>query len=336
MNKRRLVKGVAILMLLLLAMVGCQDNSLEGEATLHLSLERASRFNTRNIVPEGTDPLTIVSYKIEGSGPNEVYIVKEGIEDEEVTIKSLNVGYWTFTATGYNAQGRAIASGETTLYLSATSTSASITLNQEVGTGSIDLTYQWDAQQTNGESILNFKLLDIDNKEVTGITPDINIEDGEVNFSGTVASGFYTVIVNIESDGEIVGGLVESLRVIDQTVSKTTRILEIGKLIDAGLITIIDGSIPPFDGEIALSSTSYAAGEELTLTLTAGQELSAYNFQWYCEGVLIEGETSHILLIEAVQGGSERYDVVISHPTHGAIGSCGVLVKVPVTPTIVT
>ncbi|MFA7225916.1 MAG: hypothetical protein WC207_06670, partial [Sphaerochaetaceae bacterium] len=69
---------------------------------------------------------------------------------------------------------------------------------------------------------------------------------------------------------------------------------------------------------------------------TAGQELSAYNFQWYCEGVLIEGETSHILLIEAVQGGSERYDVVISHPTHGAIGSCGVLVKVPVTPTIVT
>ncbi|HHU87884.1 MAG TPA: hypothetical protein GXZ38_00790 [Spirochaetales bacterium] len=335
MNKRRLVKGVAILMLLLLAMMGCQDNSLEGEATLHLSLERASRFNTRNIVPEGTDPLTIVSYKIGGIGPSGAQFEEE-IEEEEITISGLKVGYWTFTAIGYNAQKVPIATGETTLYLSATSTSASITLNQEVGSGSIDLTYQWNAQQTNAESILNFKLLDIDNKEVAGITPAINIEDGEANFSGTVASGFYTVIVNIESGGEIVGGLVESLRVIDQTVSKVTHFLEIGKLIDAGFITIIDGSIPPFDGEVSLSSTSYAAGDALTLTLTAGQELSAYTFQWYCEGVLIESETSHILLIEAVQGGSERYDVVISHPTHGAIGSCGVLVKVPVTPTIVT
>ena len=81
MNKRRLVKGVAILMLLLLAMVGCQDNSLEGEATLHLSLERASRFNTRNIVPERTVTMTIVSNKNEGSGPNDVNKVKEGIID---------------------------------------------------------------------------------------------------------------------------------------------------------------------------------------------------------------------------------------------------------------
>ena len=333
---KRILSGAVVLTLLLLVVVGCAENSLEGEATLHLSLKRANRFRSRNIVPVGTDPLTIVRYKISGQGPGDGASFESFVDESEVTINSLEVGYWSFSAIGYNAQECPIASGEITLYLSKKSTSASLTLDQEVGAGSILLTYQWEATQTNSESIINFRLLDSFDNEVEGITSTVNLEEGEATYSGTVTSGFYTVMVSIESGGEVIGGAVESLRVIDQTISQATRIIEIGKLLDSGIISIIDGTTPPFDGEISLSSDDYGLGESLTLTLTSDGGLSAYSFQWYCEGVPLVGETNSTLVIDSLPGGASRYDVVISLSRHGAIGSCGVLVAVPLTPTLVS
>jgi hypothetical protein len=287
-------------------------------------------------VPDGEDSLAIESYKISGSGPKGSLFTETTVENSEVKIEALKVGYWTFNATGYNGQGRPIASGETTLYLSKKSTSATLTLDQEVGTGSILLTYLWEATQTNAQSTVNFRLLDSSDKEVTGITPTINFEDGEATFSGNVAAGFYTVMVSIESGEEIVGGLVESLRVIDQTLSEATRTIEIGKLVDLGVITIVDGTVPPFDGEVTLSPTTYDLGDSLTLTLTASEGLSSYSLQWYCEGVPLEGETNSTLVLNSLKGGAIRYDVVISLAPHGAIGSCGILVAIPLTPTLVS
>jgi methionine-R-sulfoxide reductase len=183
-------------------------------------------------------------------------------------------------------------------------TTATIVLDQEVGSGSIAITYQWEAEQTNTGSVINFRLFDSANKEVAGITSAIDFEAGEATFSGTVAAGFYTVMVSIESGGEVVGGLVESLRVIDQTLSQGLRTIEIGKLVDLGVITIVDGTIPPFDGEVTLSSSDYGLGDPLTLTLTASVELSPYSLQWYCEGVPLEGETNTTLVLDSLQGGS--------------------------------
>ncbi len=332
---KRILSGAVVLTLLLLLVVGCDANSPEGEATLHLSLKAANRFRSRNIVPEGDDSLTIVSYKISGIGPGEGSYVESTVSESEVTIKSLKVGIWSFSAIGYNAQGCPIASGETTLYLSKQSTSANLTLDQEVGAGSILLTYQWEAQQTNTESTINFRLFDSSDNEVEGIISEIDLEEGEAIYSGEVPSGFYTVMVSIESGGEVVGGLVESLRVIDQITSEAIRKIEIGKLVDSGIISIIDGTSPPFDGEITLSNDDYGLDDSLTLTLTTNGELSPYSFQWYCEGVPLAGETSSTLVIDTLSGGASRYDVVISLPTHGAVGSCGLLVVVPLTPTLV-
>lgn len=242
---KKILTGVVILTLLLLVVVGCVDNSLGGDVTLHLSLKAANRFRSRNIIPEGEDSLAIVSYKISGSGPDGSSFAETTVEKSEVKIESLMVGYWTFNATGYNGQGAPIATGETNLYLSKNSTTATIVLDQEVGSGSIAITYQWEAEQTNTGSVINFRLFDSANKEVAGITSAIDFEAGEATFSGTVAAGFYTVMVSIESGGEVVGGLVESLRVIDQTLSQGLRTIEIGKLVDLGVITIVDGTIPP-------------------------------------------------------------------------------------------
>ncbi len=333
---KRILSGAVVLTLLLLVVVGCIEDSLEGEATLHLSLKTANRFRSRNIVPDGDDPLTIVSYKISGQGPGDGANFESFVDESEVTIESLKVGFWSFSAVGYNADGSPIASGETTLYLSKKSTSASITLDQEVGEGLIALTYKWEATQTNTESTINFRLLDSSDNEILGITPAIDLAEGEATFSGGVAAGFYTVMVSIESGGETIGGVVESLRVIAQTTSQTICKIEIGKLLDSGTISIIDGTSPPFDGEISLSSVDYDLGESLTLTLTSDEELSAYSFQWYCEGVPIEDETNSTLVIDSLSGGASRYDVVISLAPHGAIGSCGVLVAVPLTPTLVS
>ncbi len=332
---KRILSGAVVLTLLLLVVVGCTENPLEGEATLHLSLKAANRFRSRNIVPGEGDPLTIVSYKISGQGPGNGANFELCVDENEVTIESLKVGYWSFSAIGYNADECPSASGETTLYLSKKSTSASLTLDQEVGEGLIALTYQWNAQQTNTESTINFRLLDSSDNEVEGVNSEVDFEEGEATYSGTVASGFYTVMVSIESGGEIIGGVVESLRVIDQTTSQATRIIEIGKLLDSGTISIIDGTSPPFDGEISLSCDEYGLGDSLTLTLTSDGELSSYSFQWYCEGVPLEDETNSTLVIDSLPGGASRYDVVISLAPHGAIGSCGVLVAVPLTPTLV-
>ncbi|MFA5468014.1 MAG: hypothetical protein WC224_03010 [Sphaerochaetaceae bacterium] len=329
-----LKQGVLFVLLALLLTLGsCVDSTVGESVEVRLSLKPDGRFTTRNIGPQGTQPLEIKSYSIVANGPKGLNVQQAGLEESEVVISDLLVGNWTFRATGYNGDGKAIATGESSLYVSKKNHAVEIYLNEEVGTGTFALTYTWNSEQTSSDLQVVFTLFDFEGNAIEDI--DASITEGQAVFSKSLAAGFYTIMISLKCDGEIISGQVESLRIIDGTPSEATRELEIGKIVDSGTLTILDGTIAPFEGEITVDNEEYGLGDQVTLILNSSLNLEDYTYKWYCEGLLLEGETNSTLTIDSAVGGATRYDVVIFHPDKGSIGSCGRLVVVEVEPSIV-
>ncbi|MDD3367173.1 MAG: hypothetical protein WCS59_01510 [Sphaerochaetaceae bacterium] len=325
---------VVLLVPFLTLCISCDSSSSEARGTLQLSLQSDARFRSRNINPEGSTPLEITSFLISGEGPNSQTLAPMTAAEKTITINSLLVGDWTFTATGLNSSGTAIATGSTSIHISKHVNSAQITLDSEVGSGFFNLICQWDPAQTSPNSTIELTLLNMAEEQVTGITKDVDLKAGQATFSAPLAAGYYSVLVNIKTDGEIISGYVETLRIIDQTTSQATRTLEIGKVIDSGTLVIIDDTATPIEGAIILNPTELTPGDSATLTFTPENSVATMTVQWYREGVLIDGATNLQLSIPSVQGGTYRYDIVVSIPEKGTVGSAGILVAVPTTATL--
>lgn len=326
--------GLVLLALFLTLFLSCDTNSPNAEGTLQLSLQSDARFRSRNINPEGSAPLEITTFRISGEGPNSQVLEPITSDAKTVTINSLVVGVWTFNATGLNSTGKPIAKGSTTLHISKNQNSAQIILDSEVGSGTFNLICNWNPVQTSPASTIELTILNSAEEQIDEITKEVDLSTGQAVFGTSLPAGYYSVMVNLKTDDEIISGFVETLRIIDQTASQATRTLEIGKVIDSGTLVIIDNTATPIEGTITLSPTELIPGAAATLTFTPDNTIEGMTVQWYREGVLIAGATSMELAIPAVKGGTYRYDIVVSIPHKGTVGSVGTLIAVPTTPTL--
>ena len=129
------------------------------------------------------------------------------------------------------------------------------------------------------------------------------------------------------------------MRIIDGTETSGSMTITIGGEADEFLLTVVDQTMSPITGTITCAPTTCVCGEAATLTyipeLPVGIRETDLSAQWYSEGQAISGATSFTLSIDAVPSGTHRYDVVLSHPNQGSIGSTGVLVQTPTAPIVV-
>ena len=98
-------------------------------------------------------------------------------------------------------------------------------------------------------------------------------------------------------------------------------------------LSITDNTAAPVRGNITVPTSLVVGGQaELTFTLEPDQDVSIADLtmQWYCEGLIISGATSASYTIDSLKGGSYRYDIVVSLPESGSVGSAGVAVTVDV------
>lgn len=334
LTKGLYLSSICIILLLLPLFFSCSDSSLGTEGSLQLSLRSEERFSSRNIDPAGSVPLKITSFMISGTGPDAQVLDPITSEDEIITIHSLLVGDWDFNATGFNSTGTPIASGSTSLHVSNQNNTAQIVLDSEVGTGTFNLVCNWNPVQTTVDSTISVTLLDLQGNPVEGVIEQVDFIAGTAEFEAQLAAGYYSVLVNLQTDGEIISGFVETLRIIDQTTSQATRMLEIGKVIDSGTISIIDTTTVPIEGTITITPSQPSAGEAAVLEFVPQNPIDGMTVQWYREGVPIAGATTNELSIPAVDAGTYRYDIVVSIPLIGSVGSAGALVSVPITPTV--
>lgn len=335
-----LVRIIATLVLITAVTSGCvQEPSLTETGRLTITLLTDEMATQRNIDPEGSQPLDMTSYTISGSGPLGQILETITSSSKTVTIGDLNLGDWTFLATGYNSSGKAIAQGTVEGHITGNDNVVTIMLDDCVGEGSLDLACTWNPQQTKTDSTISMELIDAEGSQVPGLTIERDFIEGTARLHGEgIPSGFYTAIVNLKTNGELVGGFVETVRIIENTESSAQRVLQIGRVVESVNISIIDNTSAPVEGTIVVTPSPLESGMEATLAflLDEGQNatIEDLTMQWYCDGVAIVHATSETYTTGILQGGSCRYDIVVSLPLSGSVGSAGVLIEIPVTPHI--
>lgn len=343
MKKRQAPQRTTVLVciMLILFTFGCrQDPAFPDTGELTIALLTEDTAAGRTIGPEGEAPLDLASFSVSGIGPGNQALEKTSSGNPTITIGSLCLGEWTFTGTGYNAMGKAISQGATSARITGNNNVVTITLESAVGNGSFSLECNWNPEQTRTDSVISMRLLDSDNNEVSNLNLTTDMATGKATLTGTdIPAGFYTAMVTIETDGELVGGFVETVRIIDGSTSSAVCDLDIGHVVDSAAITIIDNTAAPVSGNITVTPTGLVLGESATLTFTLDPDqeilLGDLSIQWYCDGVPIIGADSASYTIESLNGGAFRYDIVVGLPQTGSIGSAGIRLDVPVEPHLV-
>ena len=339
-------KGRNIVTMLLCAalcvamLTACDPQQASQTGRLHLSIASSARFQSRNINPTGTAPLTIATYSVSGEGPQGKALDTVVTDHPDLTIDGLLVGNWTFHVIAYNAAGKPLVTGSVDTYVTASTNSVDMTMDEAVGTGTMQIVYNWNSDQTATDATLSISMEDPSGTVTQHSPTTINEATGTATFNITLAAGFHTLRTTLRSGTDILSGNAETIRIIEDTVSSGTITLEIGGEVDAFSLTIVNNTLAPIQGSIACVPVSPVKGGTATLTYTptlpAGILATDLSSQWYFEGQPIAGATTFILPIPTVLAGTHRYDIVIRHPLQGSIGSTGALVAVPSTAIIVT
>lgn len=330
-----------ITLLAIVFMFGCEQASpVDNTGELTIALLTDQEGDNRAIGPVGDAPLDLVSFSVSGTGPSNQSLEKTTSDNQTITIGSLVLGEWVFTGTGYNGQGKAISQGATTAKITGNNNVVTITLASAVGFGSFLLECTWNPKQTSTDSVVSMRLLDSENIEVDSLTFNQNLALGSAALSGSnIPAGFYTALVTIKTGDELVAGFVETVRIIEGTESSAICVLDIGHVVDEASITIIDNTAAPVSGSIVVTPTSLTLGQSATLTfaLDQGQDVALEDLfiQWYCDGVPLAGANAASYTINSLSGGAYRYDIVVSLPQTGSVGSAGIRIDVPVTPELV-
>lgn len=335
--------GARLLVCVVLIIIGlgtaCEQENT-GYASLRIVLVTETEQVDRNIAPGGEEPLQLVKYSIQGVGPNNIQLdALESIE-ESFIIGNLTLGHWSFTAVGYNKNDIPVAQGNVETVIESDMNHIEIVLDSMVGSGSFSLTCNWDPAYTAPGSTIQMRLTDYAGNTVSETSMEHHMDEGQATLSGSgISAGYYTVSVQLTSAGETIGGFVETVRIIDSTLTQAERTLDLGKVLDSVGFTIVDNIAAPVDGTLTVSPSVVTAGSSATLSFSPyfgdNPVPSGLNMQWYVDGTLIPGATESTYEIGMVPGGTTRYDIVVSLPESGSVGSQGIELHAEVEPSII-
>jgi hypothetical protein len=284
----------------------------------------------RSLLP-ADDSMTIARYRIFGSGPNSES-VDVSSTTAEVTLGQLLMGKWSLTAQALNSDGAILAQGSLTTILSSATSSATITLTELVGEGTLSVAYSWALDQVADDVSLELDLLNQDGTSVAISQPAVDKKTGTATFTSTLPSGSYTLISKLSSQNVVVSGSAEAVRIVAGTETSGALVMKMGDRSTSFSITVINNTMMPLGGTVTCNPEAPTAGNEVTLTFTPdnlqGIDASSLTASWFCEGMPVEGNGFSYTSIP--KAGSHRYDVIVSHAKRGSLGSTTILVDMPI------
>lgn len=310
--KRKSLLFIVVLLLSLL-LFSCTEGNTRQNMEIFIKDSRS-----KTILPEGSS-VDVVKFKIEGAGPNGSKVAFE-TSRTSYTLEGMVIGSWALTAHGLNREGVAIVEGSTTLNLTPANNKATIVLDTLVGKGELDLTFKWDSKKLNNPNLKLFLTDPLGTR--SEIKPDkIDNATGSANiYRSNLASGSYTIQVELY-DGQIkYSGFTEALRILDATTTQSTINMAINENPSAeGSITLINQAGVPVRCTITGLSATTKANKEVTASLSpTNASLNEISATWYLDGNKI-GTGTKINFIPKL--GSHRLDVVASTPKLGSSGS---------------
>jgi hypothetical protein len=277
--------------------------------------------------------MEIDSYHITGTGPD-LQTVDIEATDTTITLGNLAIGKWTLHAEALNNEGAVLAKGTTTTILSKVTSTAVVNLDELSGEGSLSVGFLWPIDQVADDVDIALSVIDQGGNEVTITPATVNKEHGTALLSvASLPAGSYMLHAKLYSQGILVSGAAEAVRIIENTETSGSMMLIIGDLSTTFSITIINETMMPLKGTIACTPQNPVAGEEVCMTFTPeslpdGVSQDTITALWYCEGELVPSDGFSYTCIPAA--GSHRYDIIVEGEKLGSIGSASILVSMPI------
>ncbi|MGE4585072.1 MAG: hypothetical protein AB7C91_10530 [Sphaerochaeta sp.] len=319
-----------VVLLLMMLCASCDSEASSSSSTLVLNLASNQFVRARSLTLSSSE-LAIDRYHITGQGPNDQSFALDSSE-ETISIGNLGIGSWNLHAEAFNAQDICLASGDMTAFLSKATSSATLHLTDLVGTGSLKATITWNIEQVSTDVSIEATLLDQSGNTIVLPSPVLDTVNGSTIVQAELASGSYLLQLKLYSQGILVSGAAQAVRIIDTATSDGLIDLVIGDLSTTFSVLLINDTMLPIEGTIASSPENPGAGQNVELTYTptnlpADLSVEDLKIDWYCEGELVAEDSAVLSSIPAA--GTHRYDVIVSHERLGSLGSSTLLVTMP-------
>ncbi|AEV28599.1 hypothetical protein SpiGrapes_0764 [Sphaerochaeta pleomorpha str. Grapes] len=329
---RKTIYTLIIPLLALALLTGCEDHVFQtGNLVLRLSCDKFTQVQ-RNLVPSA-EAMAIDTYHITGTGPKGG-TVDINATDTTITLGNLAIGKWTLHAEALNSEGAILAKGTTSTILSKATATAVLNLDELSGNGSLSVGFIWPIDQVADDVSIDISLVDQGGNEVSISPAVIDKEHGTAVLTAeTLPAGSYMLHAKLYSQGVLVSGAAEAVRIIENTETAGSMMLIIGDLSTTFSITIINDTMMPLKGTIACTPQEPVAGQEVCMTFTPeslpeGVSQDTITALWYCEGDFVSSEGFSYTCIPAA--GSHRYDIIVEGESLGSIGSASILVSMPI------
>ncbi len=313
-ERTRQIIALLISALIIFSFASCESG---GSTTdMRITLEKEI---SRTITP-GDVTLSITNYDITCTGPNnESY--KLTTKRNTFVLEDVPVGTWNIKADGKNEEGIVLVTGSTTFNLNETNTSATVLLNEMVGSGNLSLIYTWDSTLVS-DPRLDIQFTGMDNSVSQKYTPTVSSAGSSTLSVTSQTSGSYTVNAKLYDGDLLVAGAIDAVRIVS---GKTTT----------GNISLDLDKAPPVVGQLTLenrvgtpvvcvvsgltNNEVIAAQAEKTITLdTQSINKEDVTIEWYLDGSLIK--TGEEVTIKP-DPGKHRLDIIAKTNMLGSTGS---------------
>lgn len=150
---------------------------------------------------------------------------------------------------------------------------------------------------------------------------DLNEQTATARYYSYLATGSYDLIFNLLSDGEIIGGGVVVLRVLDGKTSSKEISLVIDKESSEATGFVIKSSVSePVRGTIEGMSALILPNSNTTATFnySGGGGIGSLSYRWFLDGEQLSSSSPSVTF--KTFSGSHRLDVVVQSPNLGSVG----------------
>jgi len=249
------------------------------------------------------------AYRISGSGPSDASFEtwsNGGTSD----IGDLRTGEWLVEVSAFNAAEQEIGYGSHTVQISgAELATVSIVVRALSGTGSLSLSVIWDGEELAEPSIAAQLVAP------AGESRELEFEitaPGAAEFSDSeIDSGYYTLILQLIDDGEIVAGAADTVRIVkDGHTEGAFNFEDLNHPTGDVDISVVSDLDDPLEVEINGAQSTIERGESMTADAWVENGGDAeIEYYWYLNGAPA-GTDASVSVGAELSPGSYRLDVV--------------------------
>ena len=295
-------RAIILTILSVLLLSTCGFNSLD---TGGLSVTIDQRMYPQTLLPSIS--MDIDTYDIHGAGPGTASFVELDFTGTSFTIASLVFGEWTITVNGRNADGTIIGSGTATATVHTNQlTEVAVTVTPLSGTGTLDLTVDWNADDTDIPSIDAELIPPVGQSLPLGFT----ITGGNHGSSLTsgIDTGYHTLIVQLLDNGALTMGAVEVVRIVkDETTYGSFLFDEINKPGGSIQVNITPEMADPLTVEMTGVPDSTEVGQQMQVSASVVESVGNVVYAWYINGASVA--TGQTYTVSGLEEGIYRIDV---------------------------